>query len=170
MSLKYVLLALLSQQSWYGYQLKPAAEQLLGGDASLNSGQLYTLLRKLDEQHLISGERIEQEDRPDKRVFIITESGQESLQAWIETPVASQIMRSELYLRYIILNLVRPEACPAFLYEQRRLLLAYIGDLVDDRMKHAGSSDLPTHTLRELTLFHVEADLRWIEFLIAQQK
>jgi PadR family transcriptional regulator AphA len=69
MSLKYVLLGLLTRHSRYGYELKREAEQLLGNGAELNPGQLYPLLRKLAVQQLIEGERVEQEDRPDKRVF-----------------------------------------------------------------------------------------------------
>ena len=67
MSLKYVVLGLLSQHSRYGYELKREAEQLLGNGAELNPGQLYPLLRKLADQQLIEGERVEQEDRPDNR-------------------------------------------------------------------------------------------------------
>jgi DNA-binding PadR family transcriptional regulator len=170
MSLKYILLGLLSQQSWYGYQLRPAAEQILGGQAELNSGQLYTLLKKLAEQQLIVGERVEQEDRPDKRVFAITSSGREALQIWFDSPISAQVMRSDIYLRYVLLNLIQPERCLDFLLEQQRSLLGYIGALVEDRMKCQGNSDVSTEVLRELTLFHAEADLRWIEWLITQQK
>src|SRR5260370_16004556 len=74
MSLKYVVLGLLTHQPYYGYELKREAEQLLGRGADLNPGQLYPLLRKLADQQLIAGERIEQEDRPDKRVFTLTEA------------------------------------------------------------------------------------------------
>lgn len=165
MSLKYVLLGLLSRHSRYGYELKREAEQLLGNGAELNPGQLYPLLRKLAEQQLLEGERIEQEDRPDKRVFTLTEAGARELNAWFGEPVSLSVGRSALFLRFVVLMLVRPEEQGAFLKEQRHRLLEFIGQLVADRAKHEGSEDLSTRALRELTLFHTEADLKWIEWL-----
>jgi len=165
MSLKYVLLGLLTQHSRYGYELKREAEQLLGNGAELNPGQLYPLLRKLADQQLIAGERVEQEDRPDKRVFTLTEAGEHELQNWFEEPVPLPVGRSALFLRFVVLALVRPGARAEFLRQQRHRLLEFIGQLVADRAKHQGSEDLSTRTLRELTILHAEADLKWIEWL-----
>jgi DNA-binding PadR family transcriptional regulator len=165
MSLKYVLLGLLTQHPRYGYELKHEAEQLLGKGAELNPGQLYPLLRKLAEQQLLAGERIEQEDRPDKRVFTLTEAGARELAAWFDEPIPLSVGRSALFLRFVVLMLVRPEARAGFLKEQRHRLLECIGQLVADRAKHLSSEDLSTRALRELTLSHAEADLKWIEWL-----
>src|SRR5215510_7204371 len=93
MSLKYIVLGLLTQQPHYGYELKREADQLLGRGADLNPGQLYPLLRKLADQQLITGERIEQEDRPDKRVFTLTEAGAQDLCQWLEEPVPPKVER-----------------------------------------------------------------------------
>lgn len=137
----------------------------MGNGGELNPGQLYPLLRKLAEQQLIAGERVEQEDRPDKRIFTLTESGTQELSAWFDEPVPLTIGRSALFLRFVVLVLVRPEARADFLKEQRHRLLEFIGQLVADRAKHLGSEDLSTRALRELTVLHAEADLKWIEWL-----
>jgi DNA-binding PadR family transcriptional regulator len=165
MSLKYIVLGLLIHQSHYGYELKREADRLLGRGADLNPGQLYPLLRKLAEQQLIAGERIEQEDRPDKRVFTLTERGERDLQEWLDEPVSLRIGRSPLFLRYLVLSLVRPTERTSFLSEQRRYLLEDIGQLVKDRAEAGEDSDAPTAALRELTILHAEADLKWIEWL-----
>lgn len=162
MSLKYMVLGLLTHQPYYGYELKRDAERMLGQGAELNPGQLYPLLRKLAEQQLIVGERIEQEDRPDKRVFTLTEAGERDLQGWLDEPVSLQIGRSHLFLRCLVLSLVRPTERATFLLQQRRRLLDDIGRLVNDR---AEDGDAPTAALRELTILHAEADLKWIEWL-----
>ena len=165
MSLKYVLLGLLSHHPRYGYELKHDAERLLGGGAELNPGQLYPLLRKLAEGHLIVGERIEQEDRPDKRVFTLTETGAQELQTWLDQPVNVQVGRSALFLHFLVLSLVRPEMRADDLRQQRHHLLQYLGLLVADRAKYELSSDLATRALREAAILHTEADLKWIEWL-----
>src|SRR5215831_13175235 len=167
MSLKYVLLGLLSHTPRYGYELKHEAERLLGGSAELNPGQLYPLLRKLADQQLIAGERVEQEDRPDKRVFTLTEAGAQDLCQWLEEPVPPKVERSSLFLRFVVLALVRREECLPFLQEQRRRLLEFIGQLLADREKQHTVDDLATSALREATILHAEADLTWIEWLEA---
>ena len=165
MSLKYVLLGLLSHQPRYGYELKHEAERLLGGGAELNPGQLYPLLRKLAEQQWIVGERVEQEDRPDKRVFTLTEAGEQELHIWLDEPVSLQVGRSALFLHFVVLTLVRPETSADDLRKLRHRLLEYIGQLVADRAKHEQSDDLATRALCEATILHAEADLKWIEWL-----
>jgi DNA-binding PadR family transcriptional regulator len=165
MSLKYVLLGLLTRQPRYGYELKREAEQLLGHGAALNPGQLYPLLHKLAEQSLIVGERIEQEDRPDKRVFTLTDAGASELGNWLDEPLLPQADRSPLFLRFMIVTLVRPEQRATFLQQQRHALLAFIGQVVADREHHQECDDLATCALREATILHAEADLKWIEWL-----
>lgn len=170
MSLKYVLLGLLTQAPRYGYELKREAERLLGGGAELNPGQLYPMLRKLADQQLIAGERVEQEDRPDKRVFSLTEAGESDLRGWLAEPVNLQVGRSALFLRFVVLALVQPGARLEYLREQRRRLLTYIGQLVADRAKYEQSDDLATRALREATILHAEADLKWVEWLESLQE
>jgi len=165
MSLKYILLGLLTRQPRYGYELKHEAEQLLGSGAELNPGQLYPMLRKLAEQGFIVGERIEQEDRPDKRVFTLTEAGAGELDTWLDETLLPQAGRSPLFLRFIVVALVRPQMRAAFLQQQRHSLLAFIGQVVDDREKHRESYDLASTALREATILHAEADLKWVEWL-----
>src|SRR5260221_3781124 len=100
MSFKYVVLGLLTHHPYYGYELKREAEQLLGRGADLNPGQLYPLLRKLAAQQLIAGERIEQEDRPDKRVFTLTEAGARELATRLYEPVPPQAVRAPRFLTF----------------------------------------------------------------------
>src|SRR5262249_21704909 len=147
MSLKYVLLGLLTRQPRYGYELKREAEELLGHGAELNPGQLYPLLRKLAELGLIVGERIEQEDRPDKRVFTLTQAGARELDTWLDEPLLLQAGRSSLFLRFMVVALVRPQTRAAFLQQQRHALLAFIGQVVADREKHRESDDLASSAL-----------------------
>jgi PadR family transcriptional regulator, regulatory protein AphA len=168
MSLRYVLLALIAERPRYGYELKHDAERLLGSGAELNPGQLYPLLRKLADQQLLTDERIEQEDRPDKRVFTLTATGAQDLCTWLAEPVPPQGGRSPLFLRFVVLALVKPEACAEFFQRQRHILLEHLGQLVADRIKRANSDDLATNALREATILHTEADLKWLEWLEAQ--
>ena len=46
--------------------------------------QLYTVLKRLDAAGLATSRRVVQSDRPDKRLFSITEAGMEMLRRWLD--------------------------------------------------------------------------------------
>ena len=71
-----VLLALLAAEPSYGYQLRARLQLALGPLAeSLNAGQVYVTLGRLEKSGLLSSERVEQSERPDRRAYALTESG-----------------------------------------------------------------------------------------------
>src|SRR5918995_1388868 len=43
----------------------------------------YALLKRLDADGLVRGRRVKQSDRPDKRLFSLTEAGRSTLGAWL---------------------------------------------------------------------------------------
>jgi DNA-binding PadR family transcriptional regulator len=167
MSLKYVVLGLLMHQSQHGYELKPEIEKLMGSGAELNPGQLYPLLRKLSEQDLIIGEHVEQEDRPDKRIFSITEKGKLDLDNWFEEAIANSGARTPLFYRIIVLKLVYPDKLIPFMHQHRQKLIVMIGQLVTDRDQYGATDDWVTRALREAAILQTEAELKWLGFLEA---
>ena len=79
------LLALLVSGPAHGYELKQALENLLGAAyPQPNVGQIYVTLGRLEKAGLIEGEDVEQSDRPNKRIYQITEAGRETVDAWFE--------------------------------------------------------------------------------------
>ena len=82
--LRYAVLALLARASLHGYELKAAFERLLGGTWTLNIGQVYTVLAKLEADGLVEC-RVEPQDKvPDRKVYSLTEKGEAQLTAVVE--------------------------------------------------------------------------------------
>src|SRR3954453_9018907 len=71
-----VLLALLAKEASHGYQLRARLQLALGPLAeALNAGQVYVTLARLDKAGLVRSEHVGQSDRPDRKVYELTEDG-----------------------------------------------------------------------------------------------
>src|SRR3954463_9678143 len=79
-----VLLALLANESSHGYQLRARLQLALGPLAeSMNSGQVYVVLNRLEKAGLVTVQRVGQTDRPDRKVYELTAAGSARVQEWL---------------------------------------------------------------------------------------
>ena len=97
----YLILGLLSFGEQSGYELKRLADTSVAlFYASPARSQIYTELRRLAEHGYATEREVEQTDRPDKRLYSITESGQDALRDWLEnTPTSADTIKSHLLLK-----------------------------------------------------------------------
>jgi len=75
------LLLLLSERPAHGYDLLERLPSLLG-DERVDVGNLYRVLRRLEEQGLVSSEWDEAVPGPAKRTYELTDAGREALERW----------------------------------------------------------------------------------------
>ena len=80
-------LAVLGLLAWSGessgYELHKLAGRSVGFIWSPARSQLYAVLKRLANAGLVSGRHVVQADRPDKRLFSITEAGLAILRDWL---------------------------------------------------------------------------------------
>ena len=97
----YLILGLLSFGEMSGYDLKRLADTSVAlFYASPARSQIYTELRRLAEHGYATEREVEQTDRPDKRLYAITASGEDALRDWLEnTPTAADVIKSHLLLK-----------------------------------------------------------------------
>ena len=90
MSLEHALLGFLNYQPLSGYDLKKMFDVSVRHFWPADQSQIYRTLARLVDLGWVSGEVIAQTDRPDRKVYHITEAGREQLVAWLagETPAA----------------------------------------------------------------------------------
>ncbi len=70
------LLALLAKEPAHGYELKLALEQTFGqAYPSPNIGQIYVTLKRLEQDGLVRSQDVEQDSRPNKKVYELTPAG-----------------------------------------------------------------------------------------------
>jgi DNA-binding PadR family transcriptional regulator len=81
-------LAVLGLLAWSGessgYELHKRAGRSVGFIWAPARSQLYAVLKRLAAEGLVSGRRVAQADRPDKRMFSLTDAGMATLRDWLD--------------------------------------------------------------------------------------
>jgi poly-beta-hydroxybutyrate-responsive repressor len=77
-----VLLQLLSERSMHGYELLERVPELAREERRVDLGNLYRLLRTLEEEGVVASEWDEGLPGPAKRVYRLTPSGEALRVAW----------------------------------------------------------------------------------------
>ncbi|MFD0672345.1 PadR family transcriptional regulator [Cohnella sp. GCM10027633] len=104
-TLSYGLLSILSQASFSGYDLMLRTQPFWPAKHS----QIYPLLANLEKEEYVSYEHVCQSDKPDKKVYSLTEKGKEALRGWLTEPAADPVTRDELMLKTYCLSYTDPE-------------------------------------------------------------
>jgi PadR family transcriptional regulator AphA len=117
----FPLLGVLSLGSAHGYDLCAELRERLGEIWILRTSHIYALLSGLEKDGLVSHERIDQENRPAKKVFRITPEGRKLFSMWMTSPVTNvRDMRMEFFAK---------------LYFARLESHALAAKLIDDQLK-----------------------------------
>lgn len=86
MSLKHGLLGLLNYGSLTGYELDKAFKASLSFFWQAKTSQIYRELDGMESNGWLVSERVIQSEKPNKRVYTITESGKKELSHWLSLP------------------------------------------------------------------------------------
>jgi PadR family transcriptional regulator, regulatory protein AphA len=124
------ILGLLSIVPMSGYDLAQAAERSVGRFWPVSKSQVYAELARLEPLGLVRGTEIAQGRRPDKRVFRLTEQGEEALDSWLESDdLAAPRFRLPFLLKIFLGHRTAPGCSAALLHEVRAGALAQVREL-----------------------------------------
>lgn len=70
-----VILAMLRQRPQHGYEIKKSIAQVFGGMVALNNKVLYPSLKQLEERGAVTREVVQQEGKPNRHLYYLTEQG-----------------------------------------------------------------------------------------------
>jgi PadR family transcriptional regulator, regulatory protein AphA len=82
-----------------GYDIKRLFDHTMAPMWGAAHSQIYNELRRMKELGWVEMQREEQEDRPDRKVYSITEQGQAALRIWQGRPPEVYQVRDELLLK-----------------------------------------------------------------------
>jgi PadR family transcriptional regulator, regulatory protein AphA len=94
MSLDYAILGFLNYQPCSGYDLKKLFDTSVRHFWQADQSQIYRTLARLLQQGYAEQEVVEQEDRPDRKVYTITPAGRGALREWLAGPPPMEGARS----------------------------------------------------------------------------
>ncbi|HCT35462.1 MAG TPA: hypothetical protein DHD79_03420 [Firmicutes bacterium] len=168
MSVKHLFLAILSKKAMHGYDLKNAFEHLVSEQWTLNFGQVYTTLNRMERDGLVSSKEVRQVEKPDKKIYHLTEEGQHQLDQWLREEADWNVFGDALSFRLAALEYLDRSKATALLSEYRVYLLKLIGELVAQKAAIKDPNSL-TAWIFERNIMKAEADLNWVD-LYSQHK
>ncbi|MFC8275176.1 PadR family transcriptional regulator [Streptomyces sp. NPDC057271] len=164
MSIGHTLLGLLESGPRHGYDLKRAFDEKFGHDRPLHYGQVYSTMSRLLKNGLVEVDSIEAGEGPERKRYAITEAGVTDVEQWLSRPEKPEpYLQSTLYTK-VVLALLTGRGAAGLLDVQRAEHLRLMRDLT--RRKKSG--DLADQLICDHALFHLEADLRWLELTAAR--
>src|SRR5262245_21987429 len=165
MSIKHAILGLLAGGPAHSYDLKAAFESEVAPKSQLNYGQVYTTLDRLAGAGLVRPQVVAQEERPDKKVYALTEAGRKELREWLSTPTPHDLdLRNETFLKLMLARRL-PDADPLeVLAVERRATFEKLHEITRARdAAQRKQTDTPTLLLLELAVLRLEAFLKWLD-------
>jgi DNA-binding PadR family transcriptional regulator len=163
-SVALTLLGLLEREPSYGYDLKRDYDAHFARGKPLSFGQVYTTLSRLARDGKAIAGPPEQGDGPERKRYSITPAGAAEVDSWLARPAEpSPHLQPELFAK-VTLALMLGRPAGKYLDAQRTAHLRRMRELT--RLKDAGT--LTDTLLADYGLFHLEADLRWIELTAAR--
>ncbi len=167
MSVRLGILGLIKQKPRHGYELHAAFTALIGGKANweVKPAQVYTTISRLEKADLIAQERSEKDGGPEKTIYVITEKGKVELDKWLVTPVETQHVRDEFYLKLMLAIATEEELPFPLIYTQRTQLLQELHRINRDKRSFDAGTELALLLLMEQTAMRIEADLRWLDMV-----
>ncbi len=86
MSLEHAILGFLNYHPYTGYDLKKIFDTSVQHFWSADQSQIYRTLNSLTKRGMVRMEKVRQEDRPDRKVYHLTDEGLKELQKWLAGP------------------------------------------------------------------------------------
>ena len=164
MSVPLTLLGLLEREPSHGYDLKRDYDAYFGRGKPLPYGQVYaTLARLARDGKAVAGEA-EPGDGPDRRRYVITDTGRGEVDAWLADPVEPEPHLQTVLFTKVVLALMLGRPAEKYLDLQRGAHLRRMRELTE--VRRAGP--LMDTLLADYGLFHLEADLHWIDTTTAR--
>jgi DNA-binding PadR family transcriptional regulator len=99
MNIQNVILGFLSEQPMSGYDIKRKMELSVAHFFDASFGAIYPALKRMEKDGYVKKEIIQQDGKPNKNLFVITDQGREEFQKYMKSPINPTIMRSDLLIR-----------------------------------------------------------------------
>ncbi|GAO06115.1 PadR family transcriptional regulator [Streptomyces lydicamycinicus] len=164
MSIGHTLLGLLESGPRHGYDLKRAFDEHFGQDRPLHYGQVYSTMSRLLKNGLVEVDAVEAGAGPERKRYAITDAGVTDVAQWLARPEKPEpYLQSTLYTK-IVLALLTGRNAAELLDGQRAEHLRLMRGLTERKR----TGDLADQLICDHALFHLEADLRWLELTAAR--
>jgi PadR family transcriptional regulator, regulatory protein AphA len=163
MSLRAAILGFMRLEPTSGYTLRQRFEGSVGSFWSVTQSQIYRELHALERDGKVRVRREPGDGKPDRKVYALTNAGEEELEAWLRAPVEPMQLRHPLLLKFVFAAHVEPNRLD-------QVLARYEESLLETRAEYASRASSKeifslARSKREAALFRlsIEHGLSWVE-------
>jgi DNA-binding PadR family transcriptional regulator len=157
-----VVLAMLAKEPSQGYQLRARLNDALGPlGESLNAGQIYVTLGRLEKAGLIALDGAAGPADRERKIYRLTAEGHERVGEWLTEVSWPRPDLAEFHLKLIAAAAAGLADPIGIVDAQRRELLRRLRDVQRAGMDEPDGSDAAL--LLEGIVLRLQADLRWLE-------
>jgi DNA-binding PadR family transcriptional regulator len=164
MSVPFTLLGLLEREPSHGYDLKRDYDTYFGRGKPLSFGQVYATLGRLARDGKVLAADAEPGAGPDRKRYVITDEGATEVDTWLTEPVDPEPHLQTILFTKVTLALMLGRPAEGYLDRQRAAHLRRMRELTEVKQR----GDVVDTLLADHGLFHLEADLRWIDTTAAR--
>lgn len=162
MSVQHALLGFMETAPRHGYDLKRSYDELFAEMRPLRFGQIYATLSRLERDGLVELAGTTAGQGPDRKSYAITSDGVTDLERWYDEPEPAQSpINSTLFLK-VTLALLSGRDAAQIIDTQREQHT----DRMRQLTKAKSRADEHERALLDYALFHLEADLRWMDHTV----
>jgi DNA-binding PadR family transcriptional regulator len=166
----YAVLGLLTYGERSGYDLAKLVEESIGFFFTPAKSQIYAELKRLVSLGYATEREVEQDRRPDKRVYAVTDEGMAALRGWLERPdVPPDEVRSPFMVKLFFGHHMDREALLSQLKEMRQHAQEELEhlQLIERTIKDEDGLFYPYLTLK-CGLTYARAQIRWADQTIRE--
>ncbi len=165
LTIEFALLGFLRQERLHGYEIyrRLSESEGLGLVWHVKQNQLYALLNKLEAKGYVTIQLEPQENRPDRKVFHLTETGHQVFLEWITHPVEhGRKFRLEFLAKLYFARLEGGSTTEALIEQQRLACQSWL------KQQHQRATDLRDSRpydwlVHQFRIGQLEAMLKWLE-------
>lgn len=176
MSLEHAILGFLNYGPSSGYNLKKAFDNSVQHFWPADQRQIYRTLARMEQQDWTEMEMVEQLDRPDQKVYHLTEAGREELIRWLSTPLPPDPNRRPSLIQVFFAGQLSDEQILQVLgaqAAQKRAALERYNQIPQQGAAFAQAVGSEREVFfwqatLQSGIKRIQADLEWLEGLITQ--
>jgi DNA-binding PadR family transcriptional regulator len=98
-ALEHAILVSLTEQAGSGYELARRFDKSIGYFWTATHQQIYKVLGRMESSGWVSVTVVPQDNRPDKKVYDVTDAGRTELRRWIAEPSEDEVARSDFAVK-----------------------------------------------------------------------
>jgi DNA-binding PadR family transcriptional regulator len=141
MSLKHALLGLLTYRPMTGYELKQFFDVSIQHFWNAELSQIYPTLKALEENGYVEMHLEIQQNRPNRKVYEITDGGRDEFVRWVREPQMPADLRDPFLIKIFFGTEIPTDDVLVLLrrqMEEQQMVLGFSETILRERIKSAG--------------------------------